>query len=202
VSHLAFSLSFSNKRFIQGGSLRCRVVGIIGVPRRGPRRYPPSRGQGPYFLSSRDSKKRLTLGGTTYRRRRIHRTTIDVMHTKCISGRPGKVSAVSELRNRLLISSGPGCRRDIFHWNPHGHIGGHYPRFVYVLEVGCYSADYLISLQHLRVHKPSTKRSYSLPASPMLPRSLCCTTSCLCSHSWAPMYSIAMTIIASVSSKR
>lgn len=65
------------------------------------------------------------------------------MHTKCVSGRPGKVSAVSEPRNRLLISSGLGCRRDIFHWHSHGHIGGHYPRFVYGVEVGCYSADYL-----------------------------------------------------------
>jgi hypothetical protein len=65
------------------------------------------------------------------------------MHTKRVSGRPGKVSAVSELRNRLFISSELGCRRDIFHWHPHGHIGGHYPRFVYGLEVGCYSANYL-----------------------------------------------------------
>lgn len=64
------------------------------------------------------------------------------MHTKRISGRSGNVAAVSELRNRLLISSGLGCRRDIFHWHPHGHIGGHYPRFVYDLEVGYYSADH------------------------------------------------------------
>jgi hypothetical protein len=65
------------------------------------------------------------------------------MHTKCVSGSPGNVSAVSELRNRLLISSGLGCRRDIFYWHPHGHTGGHYPRFVYGIEVGCYCADYL-----------------------------------------------------------
>ena len=65
------------------------------------------------------------------------------MRTKCVSGRSGKVSAVSELRNRLLISSGLGGRRDIFHWHPHGYIGGRYPRFVYGLEVGWHSADYL-----------------------------------------------------------
>jgi hypothetical protein len=65
------------------------------------------------------------------------------MHTKCVSGRPGNVSAVSELPNGLLISSGLGCRRDIFHWHSHGHIGGHYPRFVYGLELGCYSVDHL-----------------------------------------------------------
>ncbi len=36
----------------------------------------------------------------------------------------------------------------------------------------------------------------------MLPQSLFCTTLCPCSHSWAPTYSIAMIIIASVLSRR
>src|SRR5258708_18016103 len=59
-----------------------------------------------------------------------------------------------------------------------------------------------MSAWHPRVHKPSAKLSYSSRASPVLPQSLFCTTLCPCSHSWAPTYSIAMIIIASVLSRR